>query len=174
MAEKPEGKKSDDGFSKPENNYLKLYSLKKELANGRRVIIAVAGLTLLNMLLIFYKVKIIFPFSLTSPTFAIALASSFEFKYSIPNLVPIAYILSIFLITVYIFLYYLSKKGSLAILISLILFSVDSVLFIVNAVMLKNTFIYAIFGLIFHAWILQSLIRLYIDSIELKKLTRNM
>ena len=154
------------------NDSLELYTLKKNVSNNRSIIIAVVILTAVNVIFILSKVNIIFPISLIFPTVVLKAADFLANRYSITNLVPIVLALIVVYILFYIFLYRASKKSSAAALTALILISLDAVTFVWYTIAMNDINVYLIFNIVFYAWVLVTIFRLFDDMVKIKQYIR--
>lgn len=120
-------------------------------------------LTYLNLFLIIIGSPFSFPFSADVPQFLMILGW-YSLEGSI-SFIPLMLVITSFVFaSVYLILYLLAKKRTWPILTALILIGIDTVVVILSV---AGNLAHGIIDLVFHAWVLWSIIRLYITRRQL-------
>ena len=136
-------------------NDMKHQILRFEKARSN--LLAVIVFTVINIILLSFNAEISFLFSATLPQFIFAIGKNLDSELGSNIFMIVGLIIAFFIIITYFVFWILSKRIRIFILVSLIFFSIDSLVLLLLILNMEFNFS-ILFEVVFHGWILYYLI----------------
>lgn len=136
---------------------------------SRSNLLWVIAFSVINLLLALFNTEIFFLFSLTFPNILIEIGQLIAIELNNSIFILVGVIMAIITIVLYVICYLLSKKYKAFILVSLILFSIDTIILLCVSVMTLN--ISSIIDIAVHIWVIYYLINGVKAWLNLKNLS---
>ncbi len=139
-----------------------------DLRKGRGNLLAMTGLTVVNIVLLFIDETLNFPFSSFGPQFAVALGLELKNGYGLPAFLPIGIAAAALMVAFYYFSALLSAKRPGWFIAALAAFVLDTALLLVLTLPDFDASLFI--DIAFHFWVLYYLIRAVVARGKLKQL----
>ncbi|WP_444659952.1 hypothetical protein ACRQV7_06945 [Caproiciproducens sp. R2] len=124
---------------------------------GMGAFLTFVGLTYVNLILILMNASLSFPFSATVPQLVLGIALSWNEESPSTVLFVSGIVLSVIFASVYLLLYLLAKKRFWPVVATLVLVVLDTLVVLYLSL---DDFTFYIIDIVFHAWLMWSLIKL--------------
>ncbi|TQI65510.1 FAIM1 (Fas apoptotic inhibitory molecule) protein [Clostridium sp. KNHs216] len=124
---------------------------------GMGAFLTFVGLTYVNLILILMNASLSFPFSATVPQLVLGIALSWNEEAPSTVLFVSGIVLSVIFASVYLLLYLLAKKRFWPVVVALVLVVLDTLVVLYLSL---DDFTFYIIDIVFHAWLMWSLIKL--------------
>jgi len=155
---------SDSGLQSGKENRNTL--LQRKVKTGLGSYIAFVVFTYVNLVLILQNSSLKFPFSAMMPVIPLYFGQQFYYEEGIFALYMIGIVVSIIFASVYLLLYFLSRKRVVPILITIIFVIIDTVVLVLLSL---DDIAASTIDIIFHIWVLIAMINLFRARLALNK-----
>lgn len=144
--------------------------LQKRVKAGFASYLTFIVLTCLNLVIVMFEIGFTFPFSAVIPELPLRFGQSYYQEEGAIWAYVIGFLLALILASIYLLLYFLSKKKMLAIYITIGLVMLDTlILILLSFVDLVGVLV----DLLFHAWVIFALVGLLQSKFKLDLLEKN-
>ena len=149
---------------------MQMSSLERRAKNGRGSMILIAILSLINMILVFVQADLYFTFSMISPTIFYSIGMDYYFALGFHPLTLVFFSIAVMPVVIFFLMYFLSKKQTWPVIVSVVIFSLDTLFLLWILLADLEGIAYYIFDIIFHVWALVSLIGLLRTKLKMQNL----
>jgi hypothetical protein len=144
--------------------------LQKKIKSGMGSFMTLILFSVVNMILIFAKATIEFPFSIFAVSFSTQLGQAFSESYANKAFIWVSVIVAIVIIAAYAVLYALASRHAWPVWLAFGLIIADTILMLVIVFVLTSFNMSVLIDLAFHGWIIWSLLQLGLSKQKLKQM----